>query len=305
MSDHREINLNYYLPDPFKNMNEFDKITDLESTEIRKLLEKCMDLWNDGFILTAGYQGIKKWESLLSIRLDAGLSLEERRTTVLASWNKQLPYTEIKLREQLTALLGTDYNLDIWNQRYELRLIVKERPYSVIKSIRKMVKEIIPANLISEFYGRYPASYMEPINCDTVIRFQIRFYPRYNLPYLFLDRTWSLDNRQSLNGYNGEESLNFYPLKLNISAEISESAYFKEQFHIALAIQKHQITAFNTFSIRNRADEKVTLAERFSFNMQVKARAEPGQVTVMNRNEADSTWILSGSRRLNGGQTIL
>lgn len=301
----REIDLRSYVPDYLKDYEEFKTLTNLETEEIKKLHEACDEIWNEGFISTAGYQGIKKWESLLSIRPDAGLSLEERRTTVLASWNKQLPYTEIKLREQLTALLGTDYNLDIWDQRYELRLIVKERPYSVIKSIRKMVKEIIPANLISEFYGRYPASYMEPVNCDTVIRFQIRFYPRYNLPYLFLDRTWSLDNRQSLNGHNGEESLNFYPLKLNISAEISETAYFKEQFHIALAIQKHQIKAFNTFSIRNKVVEKVTLAERFSFNMQVKARAELGQVTVMNRNEADSTWKLSGSRRLNGGQTIL
>lgn len=301
----REIDLKSYIPDYLKDYKEFKVITDLEKEDIEKLRDACDELWNDGFISTAGHQGIKKWETLLGIRTDTGRSLEERRTEVLTSWNKQLPYTEIKLREKLTALLGADYILDIWNLRYELRLIVKERSYPIIKSISRMVKEMIPANLASAFYGRYSAGYTEVLNYNTAVRFQTCFYPRYNLPYLFLDRTWSLNAQQRLNGYNGEETLNFYPLSLTIRMVVFETPDFKKQIYFPLAIQNKQTVMLDSLRLRNKTVQGLVPEERFSFNVQVKTEPAPGQVRVMNRNEADSTWKLSGRRRLNGGQTIL
>lgn len=301
----REIDLKSHIPDYLKDYKEFKVITDLEKEDIEKLRDACDELWNDGFISTSGYQGIKKWESLMGIRTDTGRSLEERRTEVLTSWNKQLPYTEIKLREKLKALLGANYTLDIWNQRYELRLIVKERSYPIIKSISRMVKEMIPANLATAFYGRYSAGYTEVLDYNTAVRFQISYYPRYNLPYLFLDCTWSLNSQQRLNGYNGDETLDFYPLSLTVRVDTFAVSDFKKQLHFSLAIQNKQTVMLNSLRLRNGAVHGFVPKERLMFNAQIKAESAPGQVRVMNRNVADSTWKLSGGRRLNGGQTIL
>jgi len=305
MSDHREINLNYYLPDPFKNMNEFDKITDLESTEIRNLSEKCMDLWNDGFILTADYQGLKKWESLLGIPPDPKRSLEERRAAVFASWSKQLPYTEQKLREQLMAMLGSDYELYIRNSTYELKLVVIERPQPVVKSIQKMVQEMIPANLNAGFFSKYQGIYKVPVSGNNSIHFHTAFYPRYNLPHLYMDNIWSLDGSRKLNGYDSGDFIDFYPVKFKVRAEATEAVHEAEMVRVSMNAAERINLITEVFKFEAGVKENIHNIESIAIASGITEQTMTGLVRVMNRNVMDNNWKLDGGRKLNGGLSIL
>ncbi|RFZ79850.1 DUF2313 domain-containing protein [Lacrimispora amygdalina] len=305
MSDHREINLNYYLPDPFKNMNEFDKITNLESTEIRNLSEKCMELWNDGFVLTADYQGLKKWESLLGIRPDPKRSLEERRAAVFAGCSKQLPYTEQKLREQLMAMLGSDYELYIRNSTYELKLVVIERPQSVVKSIQKMVQEMIPANLNAGFFSKYQGNYEVPVSVRDSIHFRTAFYPRYNLPHLYLDNIWILDGSRKLNGYDSGDFIDFYPVKFKFRAEVPAAVHEAEKIRSAMYAAERIRLSAEVFKFETGVEENIKNIESIAIASGITEQTTAGPVRVMNRNVMGNNWKLDGDRRLNGGLSIL
>lgn len=53
--------------------------------------------------------------------------------------------------------------------------------------------------------------------------FSFDFYPRANQPYLFLDGTWELDGTDALDGYEGEELIEFYPLQMQIQGEFKQA----------------------------------------------------------------------------------
>lgn len=303
MREYREAVLAFYLPDHFKNITEFQKITELESKEINSLNEKCMNIWNDGFIATAGYQGIKKWESLLNIKPDSKLSLDERRAAVLTEWGRQLPYTECKLREQLTSMLGDDYELYILNKVYELKLVVIERPKPVVKNIQKMVQEMIPANLMANFFSKYRNKYMVLISERNSIHFCTAFYPRYNLPYQFLDNTWKLDDSE-LNGYNSGAVIAFYPMSHKFQDAVAIRARPEEQFKVYIAAKEKINVNTNVLKIRNGIKEKAQHAEKMTIQSTIVEKVD-GPVRVMNKNVMDNNWRLGGERCLNGGLSIL
>lgn len=57
-----------------------------------------------------------------------------------------------------------------------------------------------------------------PVRCENAVRFSTAFYPRFNLGFLHLDDTWTLDNTCELSGYDGSDYLDFYPVQVRISA---------------------------------------------------------------------------------------
>nr|WP_314460741.1 putative phage tail protein [uncultured Clostridium sp.] len=301
----REIDLRSYIPDYLKDYEEFKVITDLEKEDIVKLREACNALWNDGFISTAGYQGIKKWETLLGIRSEPRRSLEERRAAVLAGWSKQLPYTEQKLRERLMAMLGSDYELYIRNSTYELKLVVIERPQFVVKSIQKMVHEMIPANLNAGFFSKYQGNYKVPVSGNNSIHFHSAFYPHYNLPHLYLDNIWSLDGSRKFNGYDSGDFIDFYPVKFRVRAETTEAVHEAEMVRASMnAAERINIMA-EVFKFEAGVKENIQNIESIAIASGIIEQTTAGPVRVMNRNVMDNNWKLDGGRRLNGGFTIL
>ncbi|MBE5981531.1 MAG: DUF2313 domain-containing protein [Paenibacillaceae bacterium] len=301
----REINLRSYIPEYLKDYEEFKVITDLEKKDIEEFREACAALWNDGFISTSGYQGLKKWESLLGIRPDPKRSLEERRAAVFAGWSKQLPYTEQKLREQLMTMLGSDYELYIWNSTYELKLVVIERPQPVVKSIQKMVQEMIPANLKAGFFSKYQGNYKVPVYGNNSIHFHTAFYPRYNLPHLYLDNIWSLDGSRKLNGYDSGVFIDFYPVKFKLRVEATEAVHEAEMVRASMNAAIRINLMAEDFKFETRVKENIQNIESIAIASGITKQTTAGPVRVMNRNVMDNNWKLDGGRRLNGGLTIL
>lgn len=208
----RVIDLVRYYPEFLKDNRELQQITNTDGEEIRRLYEKSDQLWADGFIREATYQGIKRWESLLGIKPWPGDTLEERRGAVLGRWNQQLPYTLQRLHERLQAVVGPDgYELYLRYLIYELEIDVIDQSYRVLQSLHDMTKQMIPANLYLRFAGKYMTDVPVKTSVMADLQMMSEFFARYNREYLRLDNTWQMNNTYRLNNYKEKESMEFYP----------------------------------------------------------------------------------------------
>ncbi len=305
MYDRRENDLKSYFPDYVKEFVEFDSIAKLEAKELKVLCDGCQDLWDAGFILTADYQGIKKWELFLDLKPEPQFTLDERRSAVLANWNYQLPYSKSKLGEQLTALLGEDYELYIFHHIYKLKLVVKERPITVLKSIQGMIREMIPANLETFFLSKYQENYNIQTSCKNSIRYWTGFYPRYNLPHLYLDNQWLLDGSRRLNGYNSGEFIDFYPIRSRFGVNVPEFVQATERIKVPMVTVERITTGNNILRFRTDLRGDIQCKEKVAFASETEEQVTAGPTRVMNVNVVNNTWKLDSRRKLNGGLSIL
>ncbi len=270
MYDRRENDLKSYFPDYVKEFVEFDSIAKLEAKELKVLCDGCQDLWDAGFILTADYQGIKKWELFLDLKPESQFTLDERRSAVLANWNYQLPYSKSKLGEQLTALLGEDYELYIFHHGYKIKLVGKERPITVLKSIQGMIREMIPANLETFFLSKYQENYNIQTSCKNSIRY------------------WT-----------------GYPIISRFGVNVPEFVQATERIKVPTVTVERITTGNNIFRFRTDLRGDIQCKENVAFASETEEQMTAGPTRVMNINVVNSTWKLDSRRKLNGGLSIL
>lgn len=195
----------------------------------------------------------------------------------------------------------------------------------------------------------YGDSFYLSIEHSMAITFTTVFYPRYNLPKLLLDGTWILDGSRELNGYDGGERIDFYPVGVKFVTQVLAGSKENSQLHFLIHTEE-MVNSLERMAIKASAKCNITSAEEVSFTakavgtlgeetkvsfalggakeqiesrqevivqvsaecqegttesmaMQVAAEvsAGVGDVIVENRNMLDGTWLLDGSRKLNGG----
>lgn len=148
-----------YLPDFLKEFREFKELMRAEQPEIELLWNYIDKVLNDYFIEDARESGIKRFETILSIKPKDTDSLEDRRFRIMARWNEQLPYTMNVLRMQLEKLCGADgYKVELKNNEYTLIVrvaLVAKNNYNDVKSY---LERMTPANMVidlSLLYNQY------------------------------------------------------------------------------------------------------------------------------------------------------
>ncbi|ERI79382.1 Phage tail protein (Tail_P2_I) [[Clostridium] symbiosum] len=148
------------------------------------------------------------------------------------------------------------------------------------------------------------AEYGVPISYENKVCFRFQFHPRYNLGYLYLDALWRLNGSRRLNGYDSEEMLDFYPVKVRLWAKVSggartELAGVNMNERVQVAIKTESIQQVQTGVVK-----QMEMAERL--NCQVSAVCKIETDSYMTKlNGLDGTWKLNGSRKLDGGRYAL
>lgn len=149
---------------------------------------------------------------------------------------------------------------------------------------------------------RIPADYVVSVCYQNKIRFQTNFYPRYNLPYLFLDQTWLLNEERLLNGYDSEEIFDFYPVQLHVQTGASafesgsETAGMSIRARICIGFQLEE-------KIKVRAEGKEKMQSEERLKLQAKNIYHLNNRTYMTKqNFLDAEWELNRSRKLDGGR---
>ncbi len=108
---------------------------------------------------------------------------------------------------------------------------------------------------------RIGADYEVPIRYDNAVRLQTQFHPRYNLAYLHLDGYWPLDNSRKLNGYNGSEKLDFYPVRTQVSTAVAADIQFGQRMKFCNDFSV-ELREEWTVHLQAEADETVQTEER-------------------------------------------
>lgn len=154
MFERRLIN---YLPPILRDVREYKAImNDAEQSEVEELWKAADDVLNNQFITDATEKGVLRWERVLGIVPQATLSLNERKFTILARLNEQLPFTLKNLENLLRILCGEDgFTVQINPSGYTLIVKIALTAKKNYSDVEQMLKRIVPANLLIQLSLMY------------------------------------------------------------------------------------------------------------------------------------------------------
>lgn len=151
-----------YIPHIIRDVQEYKALLiDGEQPQITLLWNGLENALNDQFISDATEYGIKRWEKILGIYPKATATLEERKFTVLARINEELPFTMTMLKAKLEILCGAEgegYVVSLIPDEYKLIVKVALVAVSNYQDVADLLDRIVPANMIIELsiiYNRY------------------------------------------------------------------------------------------------------------------------------------------------------
>ena len=145
-TDRKLIN---YLPSFMQVYRELAIIMETEQVEIDRVWLETENTLTDQFILEATENGISRWESMLGISPKSTDTLDERRFSVVAKMNQELPYTMRKLMQFLTNLCGEgSYSVEINAAEYKVTVKLGLASKNNYGEVEKILKKMIPANMI-------------------------------------------------------------------------------------------------------------------------------------------------------------
>lgn len=138
-----------FIPEFMGEFVEINKIITAEEPEFDLLMQKIQHIQNQLYIETATEEGLEKYESLLNIK-STSADLSVRRANVLALWYSDMPFTIRTLIQRLSVLQGND-NVDAWVEEFLLHVKIDLTTAEEIGSARKIIDNMIPANLGLQF----------------------------------------------------------------------------------------------------------------------------------------------------------
>ena len=139
-----------YLPHIIRDVKEYKAImNDAEQPEMVDSWQAIDDALNDQFIVDSTEYGVSRWEKILGIVPQATLTLDERKFTILARINEQLPFTIRTLEESLKSLCGKNgYMIQLKANEYILIVKVALVAKQNFNDVQKLLERVVPANMI-------------------------------------------------------------------------------------------------------------------------------------------------------------
>ena len=151
----RDVNLIDYLPPFLQDYRELTLVTDTENVVFQELANESERIKNNQFILSADGEGLKKFESLLTIHAAKDESIATRRSRVMSRWNDITPYTFHALISKLISLHdGDNFIINKKYDQYEIEIITHLDIVGQVEELVRMLDYIMPANLVVDSKNR-------------------------------------------------------------------------------------------------------------------------------------------------------
>ncbi|MBS6264054.1 MAG: DUF2313 domain-containing protein [Clostridium sp.] len=295
------VDLMEVLPSYFRPILEFQEIMKTEG-EAAEEVERTADRLSDNcFIQTCDEATLAYYERLLQIS-NIGATLEERRRILLLQWNMESLYTLPKLKEFLASAVGEDnYEIKCFYNEYLVKIWISSQTAVMLRNLYNSIFRMTPAHIILEVYGRYLGNYEVPIEYENKIRFFSEFYPRFNLAVLKLDGTWKLDGSRKLNGYDSNETLDFYPVAMSVIVPVTVPVQTELSCRYQMTAMEN-VKAEAAPNICTEAAENVRMEQRLTCQSEAEISVLQTEAFMYKKNLLDGSWKLSGSRKLDGGR---
>lgn len=146
MSENR---YNAYLPDTVKELQEFQKLGEIEGVILEEAALAKDAVVNNQWILTAERSGLLRLAKLMGFLGAEVMETEALREEILYRWNSRSPYTKFHLLDWLDGCLGEDnYQIRLEQEKYQLQLVLELKVKEKREFLKKHLRKIIPANLV-------------------------------------------------------------------------------------------------------------------------------------------------------------
>ena len=139
-----------YWPEYYGTILEFLELSGTEDIELDDLEEAVGLLFDDQFVLTAGYEAVKRREKMLGIQADSTTeTLDFRRKRIINRYSTKPPFTLRYLQERLDFLVGKDKAVtSVDSQDFILFVRTAIENAMLFQEVERTVKTIKPANLV-------------------------------------------------------------------------------------------------------------------------------------------------------------
>lgn len=305
--------LSYVTPGFYEKSYVGKWLYEVMGQEMDKAAALFEELPKQAFPETATW-GLGYLEEKYGLPNRSGLPDQERRRIICQKRDTRAPMTPFAMERLLKNI--TDFKVSIRDSNdadFEklpdrhpniFKVILAGDGTAEITKIQSLLNQVKQSHTVYSLSYYEHSGYEEKMLYENAVCFRTGFYPRYNLAFLNLDHMWKLDGSRKINGYDGESYVNFYPAVLCIQVPVKEQTDTKQRVAIRLSM-KEWISTGALFLIRTEAENIFERSEKISFNLSAKEETSAGPAQVMNKNIMDHAWKLDGSRRLNGGLSVL
>lgn len=295
------VDLMEVLPSYFRPILEFQEIMKTEGKAAEEVERNADRLSDNCFIQTCDEATLAYYERLLQIS-NIGATLEERRRILLLQWNMESLYTLPKLKEFLASAVGEgNYEIKCFYNEYLVQIWISSQTAVMLRNLYNSIFRMTPAHIILEVYGRYLGNYEVPIEYENKIRFFSEFYPRFNLAVLKLDGTWKLDGSRKLNGYDSNETLDFYPVAMSVIVPVTVPVQTELSCRYQMTAMEN-VKAEAALNICTEAAENVRMEQRLTCQSGAEVSVLQAEAFMYKKNLLNGSWKLNGSRKLDGGR---
>jgi hypothetical protein len=304
----REVKVQRYYPNVIANAGEFKQLAILENEEFKSIWEVLFKWFKNRFVYEADLQGIQRWEEMLKIIPKSKETLEDRRSNILVKINSILPYTIRRLKQILDLKFGKDNAIPITTKNYELIINFNNEIELNAKTMRALLRAIIPANLIFKIIisWNFEQNIYNKANINQYIDSTHNFWNLGTADKVYWDGVWFFDNNINWSGENPNliykdrqtHSIFLYSL-LTPNLEKKILSKLKNKQYIS-SIYSNCITHDDIQN--NFINAKENLEIKYDNKIQENINANQNHIT--DKNCWDGSFCLDGSHILSGTYEI-
>ncbi len=148
-----EVRTMGYLPRHITDIEEFKRICFSYDEELRLLWEALNVQLINLNLSTMDEATCSRWAALLDVSFMPDNNLEDKRRTIRGKMASGLPYTERKIREVISSMVGEEYyvwDLDRTGKRLKVGILLAE--CNNVNAVAKVVRDMIPADVDASVY---------------------------------------------------------------------------------------------------------------------------------------------------------
>lgn len=233
-----------YYPRFYRDVYEMVEILKAQgklADEIEANIEKT---YRNCFIDYADEPTLAKLEQFLGIGLNKNRPFDERRRLIKSYFLGFGKISATKIKEMLGVF--TDNTIDIHFLDHVLKIEFNHDINEAMhfhQDIKKLLYQKLPAHILFLIDEKYAGNFKIFVKTKTAITFTTAFYPQFNLPELLLNGNWKLDGSKTLNGYDGSEHIDLYPVKIELQDKVKN--ILKQKLRVCFLTETRRKIASN------------------------------------------------------------
>lgn len=139
----------HWFPLHIQNMDAFKEVAKAYDYLLKIAADDISIVLDNQFLDTLTEEGVALRERILGIVPGPTDSLEERRQRIKGYYASDLPYTENKLDDVLSAMCGPDnYSLDVDGSTYSIVVKIKLNAINLVNNVYDVLYRMKPSNMM-------------------------------------------------------------------------------------------------------------------------------------------------------------